>query len=302
MPIWSDIFEEINKTWNDSIKTFNYDVVLNKYINLFSKYRNRNVIVYYSDWLNDSKTDNLDINDLDMIGFMNVVNGLDKNKGLDLIIHTPGGNPTATESIVNYLHSIFNNDIEIFVPHLAMSAGTMLACAASKIWMGKESSLGPIDPQFNGIAAINIKKEFEDAKKALENNGDSFRYWQILLSKYKPGVYYTILDALKLSSKLVEEWLIKYMFEGDENAQKISKSIVRELNENKGSHSKHFSYIECKDMGLKVELIESDDVIQDSVLSIYHCLQICGSSSNVSKIIANNLEKKYVTMQKRKER
>ena len=109
MPTWNDILNEIQSTAAHTPNgiVFNYDAVRKKYIKNFSDYRHRNVIVYYSDWLQQGKQYNLDINDGDMVGFMNAVYGLDKTKGLDLIIHTPGGYPTATESIVKYLHSIF---------------------------------------------------------------------------------------------------------------------------------------------------------------------------------------------------
>ena len=295
MPAWNDILTEIQNTQRMTPNgiTMNYDGIMNKYIQIFAEYRKRNVIVYYSDWLTPGKSLNIDINDGDMVGFMNAVNGLDKSKGLDLIIHTPGGNPTATESIVNYLHSIFGNNIEVFVPHMAMSAGTMLACSAKTIWMGKQSSLGPIDPQFNGIAAYNIKKEFEDAKKDLESNPNSFRNWQIILSKYNPAFYYTVLDAIELSSRLVKKWLEDYMFEGDDDAKVKAKRITERLNVNTGSHSKHFSLKECIDLGLNIKSFESDSSIQDMVLSIYHCLQICGNGTNVNKIVANSIGKNY---------
>ena len=295
MPAWNDILTEIQNTQRMTPNgiTMNYAGIMNKYIQIFAEYRKRNVIVYYSDWLTPGKSLNIDINDGDMVGFMNAVNGLDKSKGLDLIIHTPGGNPTATESIVNYLHSIFGNNIEVFVPHMAMSAGTMLACSAKTIWMGKQSSLGPIDPQFNGIAAYNIKKEFEDAKKDLESNPNSFRNWQIILSKYNPAFYYTVLDAIELSSRLVKKWLEDYMFEGDDDAKVKAKQITVRLNVNTGSHSKHFSLKECIDLGLNIKSFESDSNIQDMVLSIYHCLQICGNGTNVNKIVANSIGKNY---------
>jgi ClpP class serine protease len=56
-----------------------------------------------------------------MPGFMTAVNKLDKSKGLDLILHTPGGEINATEQIVFYLRKIFKGDIRAIVPHLAMS-------------------------------------------------------------------------------------------------------------------------------------------------------------------------------------
>ena len=104
---------------------------------------------------------------------MNSIKGLDVNKGLDLILHTPGGNPTATEGIVKYLHSRFGDDIRVIVPQMAMSAGTMLACAAREIVMGKHSCLGPIDPQYGGVPAYNIVTEFRQAKDDLDNNADA---------------------------------------------------------------------------------------------------------------------------------
>ena len=101
---------------------------------------------------------------------MNALKGLDATKGLDLILHTPGGNPTATEGIVKYLHSKFGNDIRVIVPQMAMSAGTMLACSANTIIMGKHSCLGPIDPQYGGVPAYNIVNEFKEAKSDLDQN------------------------------------------------------------------------------------------------------------------------------------
>ena len=62
-----------------------------------------------------------------MTGFMNALKGMDCSKGLDLILHTPGGSPAAAEAIVSYLRSKFHNDIRVIVPQISMSAGTMIA-------------------------------------------------------------------------------------------------------------------------------------------------------------------------------
>lgn len=107
-----------------------------QYVANLSAYTNRNVIVYYSTFLHGNIMSNnpeLMINDNDMNGFMNAVSGLNRSKGLDLVLHTPGGVTTATEAIVKYLRKCFNNDIRVIVPHMAMSAGTMIACSAKKL-------------------------------------------------------------------------------------------------------------------------------------------------------------------------
>jgi ClpP class serine protease len=73
--------------------------------------------------------------DADKEMFMTAVHKLDKGIGLDLIINTPGGDIAATESIIDYLYKMFGKDIVIFVPQIAMSAGTLMACAAKRyIW------------------------------------------------------------------------------------------------------------------------------------------------------------------------
>jgi ClpP class serine protease len=120
----------------------------------------RNVIVYYSGWLQKRGVQGAEINDEDKNGFMTVIHELDRNLGLDLVLHTPGGDTAATESLVHYLRAMFGTDIRAVVPQLAMSGGTMIACACKKIIMGKQSSLGPVDPQLGGVPAHGVVEEF----------------------------------------------------------------------------------------------------------------------------------------------
>ena len=87
---------------------------------------------------------------------MEVSYGLESDDGLDLILHSPGGSPEAAEAIVSYLRSRFTN-IPVIVPQLAMSAATMIACAANEIVLGKHSSLGPTDPQILIPTSLGIR-------------------------------------------------------------------------------------------------------------------------------------------------
>lgn len=59
---------------------------------------------------------------------------------------------------------------------MAMSAGTMIACSCKEILMGKQSSLGPVDPQIYGVPAKSVIEEFELAKKEIEENPKSTPY------------------------------------------------------------------------------------------------------------------------------
>lgn len=75
---------------------------------------------------------------------------------MTLILHTGGGSAEATDAIVSYLRQKFK-DIRILIPQAAMSAGTMLACSGNVIVMGKQSSIGPIDPQFILQTSVGIQ-------------------------------------------------------------------------------------------------------------------------------------------------
>lgn len=80
---------------------------------------------------------------------------------IDLILHTPGGLVLATEQIARALirHPA---KVTVFVPHYAMSGGTMLALASDEIIMDANAVLGPVDPQLGNFPAASILKVVED--------------------------------------------------------------------------------------------------------------------------------------------
>lgn len=285
---WDDIIKEISETKNPT------DLVRQKYVKELSECTGRNTIAYYSAWLS-CHVGNLDINDLDMSGLMNAIKGMDCSKGLDLILHTPGGSPVAAEAIVRYLRSKFGKDIRVIVPQLAMSAGTMIACAGKEIVMGKHSSLGPIDPQFNGAPAYNIKLEFEQAKEELKNNPENYQYWKIQLEKYPPAFMKSAIDAIELSSMLLKEWLSTCMFDEKDSDETI-KQIVSRLNEHDNSklHGRHFDIEFCKSIGLNVTDLEKDTIFQDAVLSVHHAFMSSFSGTGITKIIESNNDKVWM--------
>jgi ClpP class serine protease len=79
---------------------------------------------------------------------------------IDLILHTPGGLVLATEQIARALirHPA---KVTVFVPHYAMSGGTMLALAADEIVMDANAVLGPVDPQLGNFPAASVLKVVE---------------------------------------------------------------------------------------------------------------------------------------------
>lgn len=82
------------------------------------------------------------------------------NVPIDLILHTPGGLVLATEQIARALIR-HQGKVSVFVPHYAMSGGTMLALASDEIVMDENAVLGPVDPQLGTSPAASILKVLE---------------------------------------------------------------------------------------------------------------------------------------------
>lgn len=289
MPTWNDILDEVNANPQAQV-----DAIRQKYLKELSVHTDRNVIAYYSGWLIPRADDfNVSINDLDKHAFMTVMKGLDKSKGLDLILHTPGGSIDATESLVEYLWSLFNKDVRVIVPQLAMSAGTMIACSAKSVVMGKHSNLGPFDPQmyspgigFN-IPAQGVIDEYEVAKKEIGQDSASIPLWQTIYSRIHPSFMNECLLAMTMSADLVKGWLIDNMLDGNANKETIAQSIVDELTDHEStkSHGRHISRDKCEKLGLVIEKLEDNDVFQDLVLSVHHSFMITFSQTPARKIV-----------------
>jgi len=294
MPNWNQVLEEIQSCQRiDAL-----DFIRRKYLKLLFEKTGRNVICYYSGWLQKPNYWNAGINDDDKNGFMAAIHNLDRKRGLDLILHTPGGDTAATESIVKYLCIMFDSNIRAIVPQIAMSAGTMIACACKSIVMGKQSNIGPIDPHFDGIPAHGVIEEFERALKEIQKNPQSIPIWQVVVGKYHPTFLGECEKAIELSEKLVTEWLETVMFKDDSKARVKSAGIVKSLSSHKETktHARHIHKEEAIDIGLKIESLEDEDKkeLQDLVLTIHHAYMHTFANSRAIKIVENHLGRALV--------
>lgn len=284
MPNWSELLREISAIGSP------FDVLRRKYIRELSRYTKRNVICYYSGFLQKPELGAATaVNDTDKNGFMTAINGLDTSKGLDLVLHTPGGDTAATESLVDYLWSKFADDIRCFVPQMAMSAGTMIACSAKEIWMGKQSSLGPIDPQFGPMPAHGVLEEFKRAYDEIVADPRTIPVWQPIIAKYNPAFLGECQKAIDWSTSLVDGWLKRNMLANEPDRDVIAQNVMHELADHAVSlaHNRHLSAQKCKEIGLKIYDLESDQKLQDKVLSVHHVFFQTLSSTPAFKIIEN---------------
>ena len=125
---------------------------------------------------------------------------------IDLILHTPGGLVLAAEQIASAL-AAHKGKVTVFIPHYAMSGGTLIAMAAAEIVMDRNAVLGPVDPQIGGIAAASILKVVE-IKKALAS--DETLMMADMAAKARVQVASFIADLLskRLPRKKAEELAI----------------------------------------------------------------------------------------------
>lgn len=299
MPSWGEILNELRAPGA------NLDAVRRGYISKLAKHTGRNTVLYATAWTNPKGAgpDTLSITEEDIQGFMAVIAGI-KGDDLDLILHTPGGSPVATEGIVRYLRRKFKN-IRVLIPQSAMSAGTMLACAANSIIMGKHSFLGPIDPQFiiqtsQGLRAVParaILEQFEMAQAQCKNPAN-LATWMPILSQYGPGLLVECKNAEQLSRRLVRDWLAAYMFHGQKRGPHKAAIAAKHLASHKKhmSHGRHIGSEELRQLGFHIDDLEADPTLQDLLLSVFHATTITLDATPAAKILENHHGKAFLKL------
>lgn len=289
MASWSEILNELNR---EGVTT---DSIRQHYLSELHALTGRNVISYYSGWLQKPGAAQIIINDLDKNAFMATIHGMDRSKGLDLILHTPGGDVAATESIIDYLLQMFD-DIRVIVPQLCMSGGTMIACASNCIIMGKHSSLGPVDPQLptpqGQLSVQAILEEFKMALDAIKLDPASAHVWHPIISKYSITLIGECEKAVKWADQITSSNLALRMFKDLELSARDAKikTIMAEVGDHAISltHNRHLSVQKCESIGLNIQRLESDQALQETVLSIHHATMLTFSMTLASKIIENH--------------
>lgn len=297
MPSWPEIQTAVQQNGGP------HDVIRRRYISELAAYTERNVIIYYSGWLEKQNfiaqgMTGFEINDSDKTGFMSTVHQMDRARGLDLILHTPGGDIAACESLVDYLRMMFDGNLRVIVPQLAMSCGTMIALSAREVIMGKHSSLGPIDPQIGGIPAHGIIEEFNTAKDEIAKNPSTMAVWQPIIAKYNPTLVGEAAKAIKWSLDMVDSWMQTGMFADAPDKADRSKKVIDELGDHALtlSHSRHISLSKAQALGIAVKALEEDQTLQDLVLAIHHASTQTLTETPAFKIIENQMGVAVINM------
>lgn len=292
MPTWDKILREVEEQL-DALR------ILEEYIERLNQHTKRTVICYMSAFSiikPPVPSPFHSIIDQDIQGFMTCAKDTDKDS-LDLIIHTPGGDYEATKRIISYLHSTYQH-IRVFIPHLAMSGGTLIACAADEIYMGPYSSLGPTDPQVllgrDYIPVNAILNEFEQAFQDVISDPKKALLWNERL-KLVPFGMLKAAETMRENSFLYLQDLLK-----KRNCRNKNKEEIRQAAEfingraKPGPHGQGISLEKAIELKLSVKNLHSDKELEDRILSVYHSAIILFQKTIAQKIIMNHNRLKYI--------
>ncbi|HET9809634.1 MAG TPA: hypothetical protein VFQ66_08055 [Candidatus Limnocylindria bacterium] len=154
---------------------------------------------------------------------------------IDLLLHTPGGLVLASEQIAFALKRR-EGKVTVFVPHYAMSGGTLVALAADEIVMDQNAVLGPVDPQLgtaqSSFAAASVLKALEQPNP---NRDDTTLILGDLAKK-----------ALRQVHETVRKLLLEHHSEGD--AERIATALAS----GQWTHDYPLDVEELRELGIKV--------------------------------------------------
>jgi hypothetical protein len=302
MPAWNDLLNQLSALPDDAARSkWLQDQQVNWLKQIGTLRGDRNVLLYASSFLQKPQAPAYTyiIMPEDLNGLMSVVYGMDWSKGLTLILHTPGGDPNAAASVVAYLRSKFTR-IEVIVPTYAMSAGTMISLASDRIIMGRQSQLGPIDPQMTigarPVSARAIVDQFEAAKQEILGNVTLAHAWAPILQSLGPALLQEAQNALDYGESMVAGWLATYMFSGRSDPATEGRNVAHHFNDATihKSHGRRIDREETRSQGVIVEDLEDSQDLQEAVLTAYHVATFALEHTLVTKMIASDTGRNWL--------
>jgi len=220
------------------------------------------------------------IDDADVVAFADLCDAVPAGNELDIFLACNGGTAEATARIVDQLRSRFDS-LRFIVPANAFSAATLLCFSGDEILMDSPSSLGPIDPQINGIPARAILRGFEAVEEKLNAEGPAkMAAYVPLLNKYDLYLLEICKSAEKLSEELAGKWLAQYMLKCDVDDERVSSLVANFLDyDTHKSHSRGINRDTAKLWGLNIVDMESIDDLKPLVRSLHNQYQFFFNSS-----------------------
>lgn len=233
----------------------------------------------------------LPIQDSDLEGFDQLIDTTlphSTNGTIDVFLVSNGGSPEAAERIVRLLRANFEK-VRFILPANAYSAATMMSFACDEVLMTDTATLGPIDPQINGIPARAILRGMEDLERRVKDEGpEALAAYIHLLQGYSLHLIEICKDAEELSKELARNWLSEYMLKCSIDDQKVSEivSYFASYDIHK-SHSRSIGSKQAITVGLKITELKRGTVLSNLVRSLYDQSKFLLNNSPFLKLFEN---------------
>ena len=229
---------------------------------------------------------------------------------LDVLLHSPGGSPAATESLVHLLRSRYS-PIRFIVPHTVKSAATMFALSGDEILIGPDAEFGPIDPQLSfsndgrtvSVPAQAAIDQFERAYEEVSRDPKRMTVWLPILRQYGPSFLQECRNAIALSSQLVTKWLSQYMFAQCTEARERAASLASWLadHNNFNTHSRRIDIDELLAIEPQLKISRLTDIsheLERAVMEVYWAIDVTFSETGAFKLIEHQHGSAFIRLQK----
>jgi len=187
----------------------------------------------------------IDVQDSEEV--LRAIHMTDDDVPLDIVLHTPGGLVLAALQIARAMRDR-KAKVTVFVPHYAMSGGTLIALAADEIVMCKHSVLGPIDPQLGKYPAASLVKVL--AQKPIAEIEDE----TLILADVAQKAMTQVKDAAR---GLLERHL----------AGERAEALAEKLSSGAWTHDYPITAAEAKELGLPITTEMPNEVLE--LMSLY---------------------------------
>lgn len=227
------------------------------------------------------------IEDADLLGFGDLVQSTPGAEA-DVLIVSNGGSVEATERIVRLLRNRFTS-IRYVIPANAYSAATLMAFSGDLILMDSLGTLGPIDPQINGVPARAILRAIDSLEERLRDQGPrSLTAYIPMLQKMDLHVLEICKSAQALSKELATQYLSTYMLHVPADDERV-RSIVGYFSDYDlhKSHGRSIDRTKCHELGLLVSDLESMEGLRDLVRSLVNQYELFFDKSPFLKLYEN---------------
>jgi hypothetical protein len=253
---------------------------------LTSRYGTKNRLITYMCRFGHARAS---MDSSDIPSFADILNSVSGADQINLVLHSPGGDPTVIEKMVDMCRSHLSGDhrrFRVIVPNIAKSAATVLALGADEILMGYCSELGPIDPQvqiavsgvIQWISALafvesrdKLMTEITAATKKKQPTAGLLQQLAGLNIPFTEEMENWIGFAKKTAATLLDKYMLRSKVPDSRTRKRKANQIAEKLLSKQlfPVHGQFIDGARAKQLDLEVEVLGKDDPLWEKVWEYY---------------------------------